>query len=164
MWFGCLVRTPLVVILNLVLSAIAIAVAYSAFLLDRFWPFQLPQGLVIAAWPLVSFGAFLIVWALIMLARFGGASGAPGDPTNRLVTKGPYAWIRNPIYAGDALIILGLAFLTKSPSMLIFAPLYMFGIDLFVRVIEEPATERRLGEEYVHYKQAVPRWVPKIRT
>ena len=152
-----------VILLNLVLSAVAIGIASTAFILDRIWLSQLPQRLVIVAWPLLSFGIFLILWALIVLIRFSGSSGAPGDPTKKLVRAGPYAWIRNPIYAGDELIILGLAFLTQSPTMLVYAILFMLGIDFFVRVYEEPYTERRLGETYIQYKTKVPRWIPRIR-
>ncbi|NIS83069.1 MAG: hypothetical protein GTO14_23355 [Anaerolineales bacterium] len=152
-----------VIILNLLLSVVAIAITSTAFILDRLWTFQLPDGLEIVAWPLLLFGAFLIIWAVITLARYSGSSGAPGDPTKRLVKAGPYAWIRNPIYAGDAFIIIGLAFLTGSPTMLIYALLFMILIDRFVRLVEEPATKRRLGEEYVQYCERVPRWIPRLR-
>ena len=152
-----------VVVFNLILSAVAIAVAYTAFVLDRLFPFLLPEFMMLFAWPLISFGALIIIWAVIALFRLSGASGAPGDPTRKLVTTGPYAWIRNPIYAGDVIIILGLAFLTRSPSMFIYAWLFGFGMNVYVRFIEEPATANRLGEAYLKYKENVPRWFPKIK-
>jgi protein-S-isoprenylcysteine O-methyltransferase Ste14 len=41
--------------------------------------------------------------------------------------------------------------------------MFMFGIHLIVRFLEEPATERRLGDDYNKYKKHVPRWLPKKR-
>jgi protein-S-isoprenylcysteine O-methyltransferase Ste14 len=79
------------------------------------------------------------------------------------VSSGPYAWLRNPIYAGDTLLLIGLAFITQSPSMLVYAATFMVAIDLFVGYIEEPSTAKRLGEVYRQYLEAVPRWLPCIR-
>jgi protein-S-isoprenylcysteine O-methyltransferase Ste14 len=103
-----------VIFLNVFHSIIVIAVTSIAFWLDRFIPFQLPFGFTFLAWPLLILGGLLIFWAgFAALVRHSGASGAPGDPTKKLVTTGPYAWLRNPIYAGDALLILGLALLMR---------------------------------------------------
>lgn len=151
-----------VVVLNLGLSGIAISIAYTAFLLDRILTLRLPNVLALVAWPLLVFGTSIILWAVVLLARYAGATGAPGDPTKKLVAKGPFAWVRNPIYGADAIIIMGLAFLTGSPSMLLYDLLYVLGMDIYVRVVEEPALERRFGEAYARYKEAVPRWFPGI--
>ena len=151
-----------IVILNLGLSGIAIAIAYTAFLLDRFLTVRLPNVLTLVAWPLLVFGTAVILWAVVALVWYGGATGAPGDPTDRLVAKGPFAWVRNPIYGADAIIIMGLAFLTGSPSMLLYDLLYAIGIDFYVRAVEEPALVRRFGESYAEYKEATPRWFPRI--
>ena len=151
-----------IVVFNLVLSGIAISIVYSAFLLDRLLPFRLPKALALAGWPVLVIGTSVILWAVVNLARFSGATGAPGDPTKKLVVKGPFAWLRNPIYGADAMIILGLAFLTGSPFLLLYDLLYVLGIDLNVRAVEEPAMERRFGDEYARYKEVVPRWFPRI--
>lgn len=156
-------HTVHVILYNLVLSGIAIALAYTAFLLDRFIPFRLTEDLAVVGWSLLIVGGTLIPWSVVHLVRHSGASGAPGDPTNRLVTSGPFAYIRNPIYTGDGLIILGLAFLTGSPFMLFYFVLFVLGINGYVRYVEEPATERRFGEAYCIYQQDVPRWIPQLR-
>ena len=151
-----------VTLLNLFLSAAVIALAASAFWMDRFCPFSLPGNLIPAAWPLFFVGGYLIIWALLTLARTGGASGAPGDPPKKLVKTGPYAWMRNPIYFGDGLILTALALYTSSPTMLVYTLLYGFAIERFVRWVEEPAVEKRFGDEYHKYKEDVPRWLPKV--
>ena len=151
-----------VILLNLFLSAAIIAAAYCVFWLDCLLPVLLPAILSPFAWPLYIMGGSLILWAVVVLGRYSGASGAPGDPTTRLVTQGPYAWMRNPIYAGDGLILLAIAFQNRSPSMFAAAFLYGFAIDQFVRRVEEQVTERRLGEIYWQYKRDVPRWLPRF--
>lgn len=70
--------------------------------------------------------------------------------------------MRDPIYAGDALLLFGIALLTRSIIMLLVAVFYLPCIVLFVRLVEEPRTERRFGDDYIKYKQSVPRWIPRI--
>jgi protein-S-isoprenylcysteine O-methyltransferase Ste14 len=108
----------------------------------------------------MAFGAALILWAAYTLLRHSGSTGAPGDPTRRLVTAGPYRWTRNPIYLGDGLLILGMAFFGRSPSLLLLDLVYLAGIDGYVRRVEEPAVERRFGRAYLAYRKDVPRWIP----
>ena len=151
-----------VVAINIVLSTIVILIAYTAFLLDRILSLRLPEVVTPAAWPLLLIGTSSILWAVVTLARYSGATGAPGDPTKKLVTVGPFARARNPIYGGDAIILLGLAFLVRSPFMLVYDILYVLAIDKYVRMVEEPALERRFGEEYARYRLPVPRWVPRL--
>lgn len=148
--------------MNLILSAAAVAVASSAFLLDRLVTFRLPAWLILPGWLLLLPASALILWAVIALARESGASGAPFDPTRRLVRSGPYAWLRNPIYAGDFVLLIGLACVTRSPGMLLLAVLFILGIATYVRKVEEPRTEGRFGEAYMEYKQRVPRWIPSL--
>lgn len=147
---------------SIVLSAIAISIASTAFLLDKILSFRLPGILMLAAWPLLAFGTSIILWAVSILARHSGSTGAPGDPTKALVTKGPFAWIRNPIYGADVILVLGLAFLTRSPFMLAYDMIFALGIDCYVRRVEEPSLERRFGEEYAKYRGSVPRWFPRF--
>jgi protein-S-isoprenylcysteine O-methyltransferase Ste14 len=152
-----------VLIINLALSALTILGAALAFRLDPLWSEPLPGLPVIVAIPLVASGAILIVAAACTLWKHGGASGAPGDPTIRLVAAGPYGWMRNPIYGGEALLLVGTALATRSATFLLLSLAFVPCIDLFVRLVEEPYAERRLGEDYAEYKRRVPRWVPELR-
>jgi protein-S-isoprenylcysteine O-methyltransferase Ste14 len=156
-------RAIRVLAINLSLSGLAILGAALAFRLDPCWSEPLPGLLVIAAVPLLGCGASLIAAAAYTLWKHGGASGAPADPTMRLVTAGPYGWIRNPIYGGEALLLLGTALATGSATFLLLSLAFLPCIDLFVRLVEEPYTERRLGQEYAEYKRLVPRWIPALR-
>jgi protein-S-isoprenylcysteine O-methyltransferase Ste14 len=123
----------------------------------------LPGVLLIVARPVITIGAILIILAVITLARQSGSTGVPGDPTKQLVTIGLYRWVRNPIYLGDGILILGLSFLTRSPNLFIPCIIYLIVIDFYIRAVEEPAIEIRSGKEYIQYKKQVPRWFPKIQ-
>lgn len=151
-----------VLALNLFLIAVVITCAALMLQLDHIWFEPLPKGFEIAAWPLFITGSLLILSAAYTLLKNSGSTGAPGDPTRTLVTDGLYGWMRNPIYAGDALLLFGLAFFTWSIMLFLAAILYLPCIDLFVRMVEEPRKEKRFGEDYIKYKQSVPRWTPRV--
>jgi protein-S-isoprenylcysteine O-methyltransferase Ste14 len=151
-----------VLLINILLSIIVIGFVSFTFTLDKFWPFLLPEALMVAAWPLMAAGILLILFSAITLARYSSSSGAPGDLTKELVTQGPYRWTRNPIYLGDGILILGLTFLTRSPSLLISCMVFVIVMHVLVRKVEEPDLEKRFGEQYIEYKKQVPRWFPKI--
>jgi protein-S-isoprenylcysteine O-methyltransferase Ste14 len=150
-----------IIALNIFLSLLAIFSVVLLLEMDALWPALLPGWVRPIAWILFVPGSALIIWAAVTLAKHSGASGAPGDPTKKLVTTGPYRWMRNPIYAGDALLVFGVAFFTHSPTLLIVAFLLLPCMDLFVRRVEEPHTEQRFGDAYREYQQRIPRWIPK---
>jgi protein-S-isoprenylcysteine O-methyltransferase Ste14 len=155
-------RTIRTILINLLLSILAIILVILGLRLDPLWPFSLSPALALIFWPLLLLGSTLILWAAWTLAKHSGATGAPADPTRFLVIVGPYHWLRNPIYLGDILLLFGLACYLGSPTILLLALLSIPIIHLFVCYIEEPLTERRLGEPYRQYKHSVPRWLPKI--
>jgi protein-S-isoprenylcysteine O-methyltransferase Ste14 len=150
-------------LINILLSLIVIGLIWFTFSLDKLWPFLLPKPFMVTAWPLIITRTILILFSAVTLARHSGSTGAQGDPAKKPVTSGPYRWIRNPIYLGDEIIILGLAFLTQSPSLFTALIIFMVLIAAYSRKVEEPGMERRFGEAYRQYKQGVPRWFPRIR-
>jgi protein-S-isoprenylcysteine O-methyltransferase Ste14 len=52
--------------------------------------------------------------------------------------------------------------LVFSASLLIYAALLMVAFHLFVVLYEEPTLGQRFGESYERYRNAVPRWIPRI--
>ncbi len=61
---------------------------------------------LIALVPLTA-GAVLYLWCLWEFAARGCGTPAPFDAPRRLVVRGPYRWVRNPMYLGVELVILG---------------------------------------------------------
>jgi len=85
----------------------------------------------------------------------------PGERT-QLVTSGPFALVRNPIFAAMLPTALGLTLLV--PSWVALAGLVglVAALELQVRVIEEPYLLRVHGETYATYTARVGRFVPKV--
>lgn len=82
---------------------------------------------------------------------------APG-----LITGGPFAYVRNPIYLGSILIGIGMSTIISDPRAFLFA-FAAFAI-LYLAII--PAEERYLsaqfGDAYATYRSAVPRMLPRL--
>jgi protein-S-isoprenylcysteine O-methyltransferase Ste14 len=125
-------------------------------------------GGVLAALP-VLLGAALIaagfatwLWTVRLLARVGRGTLAPWDPTRRLVDQGPYRHVRNPMITAVLAVLVGEAAFFGSVSLLIWAAIFLLVNHLFFLAYEEPAMERRFGDEYRAYARAVPRWLPRL--
>ncbi|MFH0803070.1 MAG: isoprenylcysteine carboxylmethyltransferase family protein [bacterium] len=136
---------------------------FASFRLDRFlgWP-EFPAGF----WTLVlcvlflAKGLFLWLWSLVCFIKAGGTP-VPFNPPPRLLTDGPYAWVRNPMISGVFCLMFGVGFLLKSPSLVFFfTPAFILISVLELKIIEEPELEKRLGREYLEYRKMVPMFFP----
>lgn len=103
---------------------------------------------------------FRCVWDF---ARIGRGTPAPVDAPKVLVVRGLYQYVRNPIYLGVLLIVLGWTVSFASFGVLVYGVCLALGFHLFVIFVEEPSLRRRFGESYEHYCRAVRRWVPGQR-
>jgi protein-S-isoprenylcysteine O-methyltransferase Ste14 len=93
----------------------------------------------------------------------GLGTPAPIAPTKFLVVSGLHRYLRNPMYIGVALVILGQAALFRSPHLAEYAALMLLTAHLFVIFYEEPTLRRQFGESYEEYRRTVPRWIPRFR-
>jgi protein-S-isoprenylcysteine O-methyltransferase Ste14 len=93
----------------------------------------------------------------------GLGTPAPIAPTKYLVTTALHRYVRNPMYIGVALVILGEAALFRSPHLVIYAALMLLIAHIFVVLYEEPTLHRQFGESYDEYRRTVPRWIPRLR-
>ena len=84
-------------------------------------------------------------------------------PTIKLVVRGLYQFMRNPIYVGLYLILFGEAILFMSAVLSVYSLLWLLALNLIVVFIEEPSLRRRFGESYDEYHKSVPRWIPQLR-
>ena len=110
---------------------------------------------------LIAAGFALWLWTVRLFAHVGGGTLAPWDPPRNLVVAGPYRHVRNPMIAAVLAVLLGEAALFGSVPLLIWFGGFLAVNYVVFRVHEEPALERRFGDEYRAYKQAVPRWLPR---
>lgn len=119
-------------------------------------------GLAIG-WGLIAVGVMLWIWCLVWFRRVGGGgTPVPFNPPPRLVTAGPYAWVRNPMLSGVFAFMFGLGFILHSVSMVfLWTPLFVVINVIELKKVEEPELERRFGTSYGDYKRRVPMFVPR---
>ena len=78
------------------------------------------------------------------------------------MVEGLHRYVRNPMYLGVLLIVVGQAVLFHSMALVRYAAAIWLAAHFFVLGYEEPTLERTFGEEYRNYKQRVPRWIPRF--
>ncbi len=93
----------------------------------------------------------------------GLGTPAPIAPTKFLVTTALHRYVRNPMYIGVAMVIVGEAILFRRPHLVDYAALMLLTAHLFVVFYEEPTLRRQFGESYEAYRRSVPRWIPKVK-
>jgi protein-S-isoprenylcysteine O-methyltransferase Ste14 len=93
----------------------------------------------------------------------GLGTPAPIAPTKYLVTTALHRYVRNPMYLGVAMAILGEAALFRSLHLVEYAFIMLTIAHIFVVTYEEPTLRRQFGESYEEYRRTVPRWIPKFR-
>lgn len=123
-----------------------------------------PRSLsIILALPVFSISFFLLGWSILNFFKAKGTP-VPFNPPPRLVTTGPYAYVRNPMLTGVFALLFGLGVLLGSASLLfVFTPLFILINVWELKVIEEPELIKRLGEEYLEYRKRTPMFFPDVR-
>jgi len=114
----------------------------------------------IAAMIVSSIGTVIALWCIFTFVFVGKGTPAPFDPPRRLVIRGPYRFVRNPMYIGAVLVLAGLAIFYQSISVAIYAGLFLLAAHIFVVAYEEPTLRRTFGQEYDAYCVRVRRWWP----
>ena len=104
-----------------------------------------------------------LVWCAGALAFIGRGTPAPIDPPKTLVVRGPYRFVRNPMYVGVWSVLIGEAVFFESAVLLAYSVLVLTVFHLFVVLYEEPTLRRLFGDSYERYCDSVPRWVPRLR-
>lgn len=109
---------------------------------------------------LVALGVGLCIWARVYLGRnWGMPMSVKENP--ELVTTGPYAYVRNPIYSGSLLAILG-SFLGIGAwwwlGLLVVCGIYF----IYSAFMEEKIMLREFPDTYPAYKAATWRLIPWV--
>jgi protein-S-isoprenylcysteine O-methyltransferase Ste14 len=111
----------------------------------------------------IVLGGLTYFWCAWDFVVAGRGTPAPLDPPKELVVRGPYRYVRNPMYVGVASILLGESILFESSAILVYTAVVGCCFSLFVVFYEEPTLKRQFGSSYDRYLKAVPRWFPAIR-
>jgi len=105
-------------------------------------------------------GAAIALWCILTFVHVGRGTPAPFDPPRRLVVRGPYAHVRNPMYLGAGLALAGAALFYETAALWAYAGGFLLLMHLFVVAYEEPTLRRTFGEAYDAYCRQVRRWWP----
>ena len=124
-------------------------------------PYPLPVRIVGVA--LCVAGAAVLLRAFTQFVAEGSGTPAPVAPTEQLVIRGPYRYVRNPMYLAVLSVIAGQALWLSRPVLLTYAAVVAAMFAAFVRWYEQPTLLRRYGAQYQAYLRDVPGWWPRLR-
>ena len=111
--------------------------------------------------PMTAFGEVLRIWGV---SYAGPATRTRKVGARTLVTNGPYAYFRNPLYLGNFFLSLGLCIASRAwiplmPIVLVVAFVIQYGVIIS---LEERRLGELFGEEYERYVSQVPRVIPRL--
>ena len=106
-------------------------------------------------------GAAVALSCILTFALVGKGTPAPFDPPRRLVVRGPYRFVRNPMYVGAGLALAGAAIFYRSLALGGYTGLFLLTMHAFVVIYEEPTLRQTFGNDYDEYCGKVWRWWPR---
>ena len=109
-----------------------------------------------------SIGLGLCIWTATLFVKFGKGTPAPWNPPKKLVIRGPYRYVRNPMIIGVLLILLVEALLFQSWPIAAWLMIFFIGNSIYFPLVEEKSLEKRFGNDYKEYKAHVRRWIPRL--
>jgi protein-S-isoprenylcysteine O-methyltransferase Ste14 len=137
-------------------------VGYTLLWQGHFWTRPLP------AWRL-GLAVFLFVMAIVL--SFGGARAlgrqirvdAALDADHELVRRGPYYFVRHPIYASFLCLLGGTGFIVATPQLSALAlVVFLIGTEIRVR-IEDGLLAAHFGDEFREYRGSTRAYIPFVR-
>jgi len=111
----------------------------------------------------IILGVVIVLWCFWDFIFTGKGTPAPINPPKEHVVKGLYQFVRNPMYLGIALVLVGEILLFQSTVLFIYTLLVLSVFHLFVIFYEEPVLKDKFQNSYRDYFNSVPRWIPNMR-
>ena len=110
----------------------------------------------------ITLGLVLMIATIRLFVTVGEGTLAPWNPPQRLVVRGVYRHVRNPMISGVFFVLLGEAILAASLPLLGWFAAFVVVNAVYIPLAEEPGLVKRFGDEYLAYKRNVPRWIPML--
>ena len=101
------------------------------------------------------------VWAAYVMSTLGLGTPLPLDHAKRLVVRGPYSYVRNPMAVSGIGQGLAVALFLGSPLVVLYALTGSLIWQLIFRPLEEDDLQTRFGSEYESYRSSVKCWIPR---
>jgi protein-S-isoprenylcysteine O-methyltransferase Ste14 len=111
----------------------------------------------------LSLGAAIYFRCLWEFAARGRGIPLPIDHPRQLVVTGLYRYVRNPMYVGVLILLIGEVILFRSMNLLIYTACWFAFVHLNVILWEERLLRHKFGDSYARYRAAVRRWIPGKR-
>lgn len=105
-------------------------------------------------------GLALAAWTVRLFVRVGQGTPAPWDPPEKLVLRGPYRHVRNPMISAVFMMLAAEAILADSWPLAVWLAVFYLVNAWYIPRVEERGLEARFGDAYRHYMAHVPRWFP----
>lgn len=124
-----------------------------------------PRNPWVGGWLGLVVGGLSVLGGIALIAnalgqhRRTGQDPKPWRPSPAILTEGPYAITRNPMYLGMALVSVGIGYVLGNGWFAITAALAAFVVQKLAIEPEEAYLERTFGDAYLAYKRRVRRWV-----
>jgi protein-S-isoprenylcysteine O-methyltransferase Ste14 len=135
-----------------------------SFLAARYgWSDGYPSLLNLLGLIPIAAGGALLVWVIVLHDREApkrgwGVEATPFEPTQYLITRGPYAYTRNPIYLSYLAIWPGWTLFYGSVTVAVGALLLWLALSFIILPYEERGLTQQHGEAYRRYREQVHRW------
>jgi len=104
-------------------------------------------------------GYFLFIWSVIARNKYAVSWEMPKN--HKLVTWGPYHYVRHPSYLGYFLMFFGLFFIWT--NIFTFFPILAIPGYFRISFAEEQLLLQRFGEEYMQYQKMTGRFIPRLK-
>lgn len=129
------------------------------------WGFNAAGYCQVAFW--LAIVCFLISLPLMigssrLFVLFGDGTPAPWNPPQKLVVRGPYRHVRNPMISGVLFCLAAMSLYFQSWPLAGWGAFFLIANTIYFPLFEEKGLEKRFGEDYLTYKRNVPRWLPRL--
>jgi protein-S-isoprenylcysteine O-methyltransferase Ste14 len=116
----------------------------------------------LAGLALLGVGLVLFTASLRRFATEGDGTLAPWDPPRKLVVRGPYQYVRNPMISGVIFVLFAESLVLLSGPHAAWAAAVLVVNLIYIPLIEEPMMVERFGDDYSEYCRHVGRIVPRL--
>jgi protein-S-isoprenylcysteine O-methyltransferase Ste14 len=117
------------------------------------------EGLVALA--VMLFGLGLRIWAAVTLGGYYTRT-LMTTKGHRIVTTGPYSWVRHPAYLGVILLWSGFGVLSGDSVIAFLFPVMFVAVYLYRISVEERMLINELGDDYIQYKRRTRKLIPAL--
>ena len=115
-------------------------------------------------WFVFALGSALGLWSCLTMALVGQGTPLPAETARKLVIRGPYRYVRNPMAVAGAFQTAAIGLVVGSWIVIVLAVAGAVIWDALIRPAEEADLATRFGDDYEHYRDNVRCWIPTRRT